>query len=196
MLQVKTINKHWYPAQKKQPIPTARTSNPGDRGTNAVNLKNIRANRTHAEVTTSPSQAPARIRRGTGAACSGISNPGCFSGSVSSGSRMMPPRAGAGEGISGASTMRGLSTTGSANSSGEETRAEQERGNSLILPASGGTVCSGAGLDPKGAADLGMGEGSGAVSSVPLRSSQVGSAGSNLRRNDGYLGGRGLRRAR
>ena len=98
----------------------------------------MQAKSANADITSKASTAPAINRLDIGAACSGSSNPGRRSCADSStGSIMIPPRAGGGGNSSGTSRMRGCSTTGSASPS-KTGGGGAKRGNSRILPPASG----------------------------------------------------------
>jgi len=170
--------------------------------------------------TTAASMAPACNLRPIGADCNGISIPRRRSGAgFSASSMVMPPSAGGGGNNSGASRMRGRSRIGSAKSLRDAGCVYIVRGNSISFPAPsrlarwtgtrlssvavwGAAVSAGAGSTYSTATAWFTTEGicgtactAGDVFASRTVDAHLASGASNLRLNEGYLGGRGLRRA-
>jgi len=104
-------------------------------GLTAATFQKMPPNNPAATRTIRPSTTLATTRRPSEALCKGISMPGRFSGSSrSSASIVIPPSAGAGGTISGASRILGRVPTGSASSSGGGGGGPHaNRGNSMIF---------------------------------------------------------------
>ena len=104
----------------------------------AVSFQKINPKRAQAAATMTLSMSAHSTRRPSGALRRGTSMPGRFSNSgCCTGSIVIPPKAGGGGTVSGASNIRGRSMTGSANSSSAGNGGVQERGNSIILAVTG-----------------------------------------------------------
>ncbi len=216
-----TSCRYWYPAQNAPNSPAQISEIWSRAGRIPVIFQNMIPKRTHAVPTISPSIKVEEIRRASDAVCRGMSMPRRFSAAgCNAASIVIPPKAGGGGTTSGASSIRGRSITGSANSLSGATGGVHERGNSRILPVAGAgaavrslkSLCrspAGISRDPSLVASR---TSNGSHANAPLDmiappaikfagSSRTSPStlwkevSSNFNRSDGYRGGRGLRRA-